>query len=141
MVIAESDRDLFALCLTIKRKVMKKFLSMTLLLTAMFLTFSACSSDDDEKNSLSGTEWVTKYADDYLIIKFTSDSKVEGYFADSNFVMDGRLSSGTYTIDGNQVTFNNFIIKYMGSFEYRYTNATISGSAMTVTSSVPVLSK
>ena len=53
--------------------------------------------------------------------------------ADSNFVMDGRLSSGTYTIDGNQVTFNNFIIKYMGSFEYRYTNATISGSAMTVT--------
>lgn len=85
------------------------------------------------KNSLSGTEWVTKYADDYLIIKFTSDSKVEGYFADSNFVMDGRLSSGTYTIDGNQVTFNNFIIKYMGSFEYRYTNATISGSAMTVT--------
>lgn len=112
---------------------MKKFLCMTLLLTAMFLTFSACSSDDDEKNSLSGTEWVTKYADDYLIIKFTSDSKVEGYFADSNFVMDGRLSSGTYTIDGNQVTFNNFIIKYMGSFEYKYTNATISGSAMTVT--------
>ena len=112
---------------------MKKFLCMTLLLTAMFLTFSACSSDDDEKNSLSGTEWVTKYADDYLIIKFTSDSKVEGYFAVSNFVMDGRLSSGTYTIDGNQVTFNNFIIKYMGSFEYRYTNATISGSAMTVT--------
>ena len=50
MVIAESDRDLFALCLTIKRKVMKKFLSMTLLLTAMFLTFSACSSDDDETN-------------------------------------------------------------------------------------------
>ena len=93
---------------------MKKFLCMTLLLTAMFLTFSACSSDDDEKNSLSGTEWVTN-------------------FADSNFVMDGRLSSGTYTIDGNQVTFNNFIIKYMGSFEYRYTNATISGSAMTVT--------
>lgn len=28
---------------------MKKFLSMTLLLTAMFLTFSSCSKDDDEK--------------------------------------------------------------------------------------------
>ena len=34
---------------------MKKFLSMTLLLTAMFLTFSACSSDDDENsNPLNG---------------------------------------------------------------------------------------
>lgn len=50
-----------------------------------------------------------------LLSSFTSDSKVEGYFADSNFVMDGRLSSGTYTIDGNQVTFNNFIIKYMAA--------------------------
>lgn len=111
---------------------MKKFLSITLLLTAMFLTFSSCSKEDDDENSLSGTEWVTKYADDYLIIKFTSDSKVEGYFADSNFVMDGKLSSGTYTLDGNQVIFNNFIVKYMGMVEYKYTKAVISSSAMTV---------
>ncbi len=31
---------------------MKKFLSITLLLTAMFLTFSACSSDDEDEVKL-----------------------------------------------------------------------------------------
>ena len=113
---------------------MKKFFSMTLLLTAMFLTFSACSSDDDEKNSLSGTEWIRKYTDDhYIIIKFTSDSKVEGYFTDTNFVMVGSSSSGTYSMQYNQVTFSNFIIKYYGIAGYRYENAQISGSSMTTT--------
>ena len=112
---------------------MKKFLSMTLLLTAMFLTFSACSSDD-ENNSLSGTEWITKFADNhYIIIKFTSDSNVEGYFTDTNFVMVGSLSTGKYSMKDNQVTFNNFIIKYYGIAEYRYESAQISGSAMTTT--------
>ena len=109
---------------------MKKFLSMTLLLTAMFLTFSACSSDD-ENNSLSGTEWITKFADNhYIIIKFTSDSNVEGYFTDTNFVMVGSLSTGKYSMKDNQVTFNNFIIKYYGIAEYRYESAQISGSAI-----------
>ncbi len=112
---------------------MKKFLSMTLLLTAMFLTFSACSSDD-ENSSLSGTEWITKFADNhYIIIKFTSDSNVEGYFTDTNFVMVGSLSTGKYSMKDNQVTFNNFIIKYYGIAEYRYESAQISGSAMTTT--------
>ena len=35
---------------------MKKFLSMTLLLTAMFLTFSACSKDDEGNSGLSQKE-------------------------------------------------------------------------------------
>lgn len=113
---------------------MKKFLCMTLLLTAMFLTFSACSSDDDDTNSLSGTEWVAKFADNhYIIIKFTSDSNVEGYFTDINFVTVGSISTGTYSMKDNQVAFNNFIIKYYGIAGYRYENAQISGSAMTTT--------
>lgn len=113
---------------------MKKFLSMTLLLTAMFLTFSACSSDDDDTNSLSGTEWVAKFADNhYIVIKFTSDSNVEGYFTDTNFVTVGSISTGTYSVKDNQVTFNNFIIKYYAIAGYRYESAQISGSAMTTT--------
>lgn len=43
---------------------MKKFLSMTLLLTAMFLTFSACSSDDDEKEEVQETTYTFTYTAD-----------------------------------------------------------------------------
>ena len=40
---------------------MKKFLSITLLLTAMFLTFSACSKDDDEKEKVQDTTYTFSY--------------------------------------------------------------------------------
>lgn len=42
---------------------MKKFFSMTLLLTAMFLTFSACSSDD-EKEEVQDTTYTFTYTGD-----------------------------------------------------------------------------
>lgn len=109
---------------------MKKFFSITLLLTAMFLTFSACSSDDDEKNSLSGTEWVSKFVDNYVIIKFTSDSSVESYFTDANFVPIGRSASGTYQLNGNQVTFTNLTPTYVA--HYKFESAEISGSSMNI---------
>lgn len=108
---------------------MKKFFSMTLLFSAMFLMFSACSSDDNV--SLSGTEWITKYADDnYIIVKFISDSSVEGYFTDTNFIMMGNISSGTYSIKDDKVSFDNFIVKYYGIASYKYESAQISGSVM-----------
>jgi len=42
---------------------MKKFFSITLLLTAMFLTFSACSSDD-EKEEVQDTTYTFTYTGD-----------------------------------------------------------------------------
>lgn len=47
---------------------MKKFLSMTLLLTAMFLTFSSCSKDDDKdyitEEETPHTRYVFSYKGD-----------------------------------------------------------------------------
>lgn len=44
---------------------MKKFLSMTLLLTAMFLTFSSCSKDDEEKKEeVQDTTYTFTYTAD-----------------------------------------------------------------------------
>ena len=51
---------------------MKKFFSMALLLTAMFLMFSACSSDD-EMEEVQDTTYTFTYTDDNLPQKFTCD--------------------------------------------------------------------
>lgn len=102
---------------------MKKFLSMTLLFTAMFLTFSSCSKDDDDfdypMDTLYGTwesisinidgSWTditeypfTKFA---FSIKFNSDGTYtgKGYFGNG---------SGTYTTKGKT------IITYVDGKEY-----------------------
>ncbi len=118
---------------------MKKFLSMTLLLTAMFLTFSACSSEDDEFNypmeTLYGTwegveiktggDWIniteypyTKFA---FSIRFNSDGSYvgRGYFGNG---------SGTYTAKGNT------IITYVNGKEYlRYEVKTLRGNVAELT--------
>ena len=84
---------------------MKKFLSMTLLFTAMFLTFSACSNI---------TEYpYTKFA---FSIKFNSDGTYSGrgYFGNG---------SGTYTAKGKT------IITYVNGKEYlRYEVKSLSNN-------------
>lgn len=102
---------------------MKKLLSMTLLFAAMFLTFVACSNDDDDFNypmdTLYGTwegisinidgSWTditeypfTKFA---FSVKFNSDGTYigKGYFGNG---------AGTYTAKGNT------IITYVNGKEY-----------------------
>lgn len=46
---------------------MKKLFSMTLLLTAMFLTFSACSSDDDESRERKEEVKETTYTFSFTV--------------------------------------------------------------------------
>ena len=133
MVIAELDRDLFTLCLTIKRKVMKKFLSMTLLFTAMFLTFSACSSDDDETTYTlvyNASTWGN-YAETVRIFECTDNgdkifnSSVEckkGY--EETFTAQPNVSKVKITI-GSKWVQQVFLLKKGGN-----TTITIDGSTV-----------
>ncbi len=75
---------------------MKKLLSLTLLITAMFLMFAACSNDEAKEPTLSGTKWVADYGqDEILVIEFTSDTKFQEYMADKN----GNIAStGVYIL-------------------------------------------
>lgn len=133
MVIAELDRDLFTLCLTIKRKVMKKFLCMTLLLTAMFLTFSACSNDDDETTYTlvyNASTWGN-YAETVRIFECTDNgdkifnSSVEckkGY--EETFTAQPNVSKVKITI-GSKWVQQVFLLKKGGN-----TTITIDGSTV-----------
>ena len=76
-----------------------------LLLTAMFLTFSACSKDDDEPNVNNSSYLVnTKYDcyDKYSnsTIEFTSDKDVKCTSS------EGVVTNGTYTKNGLSIKFD-----------------------------------
>ena len=109
---------------------MKKFLRMTLLLTAMFLTFSACSSDDDENsNPLNGTKWVANFGnDEILVIEFISDTKFQEYMADLNGnVMSTGVDSGAYTYSDDVIQFSN------QTSTSPFKSATVNGNVLEMT--------
>lgn len=110
---------------------MKKFLSMTLLITAMFLMFAACSNDDDEakKPTLSGTKWVADYGqDETLVIEFTSDTKFQEYMADKNGnVASTGVEYGTYTYSNDIVKFTTHESTSL------FDSATINGNILNLT--------
>lgn len=112
---------------------MKKILCMTLLLTAMFLTFSACSSDDDfdyPKDALYGSwegvsinvngDWmdITKYP--YTKFAFSINFSSDGTFSGRGYFGNG---SGSYTAKGKT------IITYVNGKEYlRYEVKSLSNN-------------
>ena len=118
---------------------MKKFLSMTLLLTAMFLTFSACSSEDDEFNypmeTLYGTwegveiktggDWINITEYPYTKFAFSIWFNSDGSYVGRGYFGNG---SGTYTAKGNT------IITYVNGKEYlRYEVKTLRGNVAELT--------
>ena len=112
---------------------MKKFLSMTLLFTAMFLTFSACSSDDDETTYTlvyNASTWGN-YAETVRILECTDNgdkifnSSVEckkGY--EETFTAQPNVSKVKITI-GSKWVQQVFLLKKGGN-----TTITIDGSTV-----------
>ena len=97
---------------------MKKFLSMTLLLTAMFLTFSACSSDDDETNypDITGSwseisETPGEYISSYMEVMWTFNSDntaTQRVILKFNNVTSRDTSTNfTYEYKGSTITLKN----------------------------------
>lgn len=102
---------------------MKKFFSMMLLFTAMFLTFSACSNDEDDfdypMDTLYGTwegiamnhegNWVDITEYPYTKLAFTIKFNSDGTYTGKGYFGNG---SGTYTAKGKT------IITYVNGKEY-----------------------
>ena len=106
---------------------MKKIFGL-MLLCATIITVASCDNDDELSNSLQGTIWTASYGDELFVIEFESVNKVSGYRADSNEHIKGDVYYGTYTTNGDNITFNNFYI--VNFYKFYFTYGTITGNNM-----------
>ena len=112
---------------------MKTTIKVLLVCIATAVLMLSCSKKNEEAqnpNSLSGTKWATTYADNFMVIEFVSDNQVQGYIAKGdNLAYYGGLSTGSYSVSGNNITFSGFDIVYM-SCHYKPQSGSINGSVM-----------
>lgn len=91
------------------------------------------NSGNQSSNELIGTKWVTSYADDYMVIEFVSENQVQGYFAKGdNYAYWLGLSTGSYSLNGKNITFSGFdiVYSYVLNSHYKPQTGTYSGSIM-----------
>lgn len=111
---------------------MRKFLYILLAIALGITCLSSCGKDNPgskEPNPLVGTKWFASYADYLMVLEFTSETDVTGYFAKPNGVYDSGQSSGKYTFSGNRVTFFDLTYRWMYAY-YRLEIGSVNGSLL-----------
>ena len=114
---------------------MRKFLSLVFAIAIGVLSLSSCEKatpDTKEPNPLVGTKWYTSYADYLMVLEFTSDTDVTGYFAKPNGVYYSGQTSGKYTVSGNRVTFSGLTYCWIYAY-YRLESGSVNGSLLSTT--------
>ena len=64
-----------------------------------------------------------------MVLEFTSETDVTGYFAKPNGVYDSGQSSGKYTFSGNRVTFFYLTYRWMYAY-YSLEIGSVNGSLL-----------
>ena len=111
---------------------MRKLLSILFAITIGIACLTSCGKDNSgskEPNPLVGTKWFASYSDYLMVLEFTSETDVTGYFAKPNGVYYSGQTSGTYTVSGSRVTFSGLTYRWMYAY-YRLESASISGSLL-----------
>lgn len=76
---------------------MRKFLSLVFAIVIGVLSLTSCEKatpDTKESNPLVGTKWYASYSDYLMVLEFTSDANVTGYFAKPNGVYYSGQTTG-----------------------------------------------
>jgi len=109
---------------------MKKLCILTLLFTAISFCFLSCSKD--EVSGIINTTWTANDEGDgdVVVLKFISGNKVQLYWADSNLNISGSVYTGSYVIDGDNITFN--LLGHSHWWWYAFDKGVISGNTMEV---------
>lgn len=93
---------------------MKKFFILLSALIISIVSFTACEKTvKEEPNPLVGTKWFASYSDYLMVLEFTSDTQVTGYFAKDNGAYYTGQTSGTYKVSGNSVTFSGLTYRWI----------------------------
>ena len=80
---------------------MKKLFTLLSVLIITFVSFTSCEKPTkEEPNPLVGTKWFASYSDYLMVLEFTSDTQVTGYFAKPNGVYYSGQTAGTYKVSG-----------------------------------------
>lgn len=111
---------------------MRKILSIILVALCSVLSFSSCEKAvaiAKEPNPLVGTKWYTSYSDYLMVLEFTSDTEVTGYFAKPNGVYYTGQTTGTYKVSGNSVTFSGLTYRWIYAY-YRLESGSVNGSLL-----------
>ena len=111
---------------------MKKLISSMLLCITVALSVSSCSNDEENLNNpLNSTLW--SFEDEVTVInkheftryiEFIDDSTVKIWDTDN-----GNIYTGTYTVNGNKVTFSNLYDAYWMRY---YIDGTFTSKSLTV---------
>lgn len=107
---------------------MKKYFSYLLLSTVFAFSLVACEKEKDS-HQLAGTIWTAKYVDEVVVLEFAGNNSVTFFRADENLNIKGSAYSGTYTLKGDNITFD--LIGY-NFYKWIFKTGTISGNIMKV---------
>ena len=76
-----------------------------------------------------GTKWFASYSDYLMVLEFTSETEVTGYFAKPNGVYYSGQTTGTYTVSGSRVTFSGLTYRWIYAY-YRLESGSVNGSLL-----------
>lgn len=111
-----------------------------LLMCIAIISFCACSKTEEDTtntdNILCGTTWTrtTSGSNQMTVLCFSSNTQCEAYYADLQGNYLNGSTHGTYSLNGNNITFNNLALTY--TITDRFKSGTISGNLLTTENEV-----
>lgn len=108
---------------------MKRILSIALVIFSILCALSCTKNTTDSGNPLVGTKWTTSYSDYLMVLEFTSEKDVTGYFAKPSGAYYSGQIQGTYSFSNNSITFSDMTFRWMYAY-YKLESGTLSGSLL-----------
>ena len=107
-----------------------KLMGLMLCFVASAMMVACTPEEKEETNQLVGTKWAAwGGGESYYVLEFPSTTQCQLYKADNNLVPRSSIASGSYKLNGTNITFSGVDLYYYYG-HYIPATGTISGSVM-----------